>query len=43
MGVGGQRHALAALPPRMIRYPLHRRLGGLQGLSEQAQKYDEQY
>jgi len=28
MGVGGQRHASAALPPGKIRYPLYRRLGG---------------
>jgi hypothetical protein len=27
MGVGGQRHALAALPPGKTRYPLYRRLG----------------
>ena len=33
MGVGGQRHALAALPPRKTRYPLYMRLGGLQGRS----------
>jgi hypothetical protein len=31
MGVGGQLHAPAALPPRMIRYPLYRRLGRPQG------------
>ena len=30
-GVGGQRHALAALLPRMPRYPSCRRLGDLQG------------
>ena len=29
--VGGQRHAPAALPPGMTRYPLYRRLGGPQG------------
>ena len=29
MGVGGQRHAPAALPPGKTRYQLHRRLGGL--------------
>ena len=28
MGVGGQRHAPAALPPGKTRYPLYRRLGG---------------
>jgi hypothetical protein len=27
MGVSGQRHAPAALPPGMIRYPLYRSLG----------------
>jgi hypothetical protein len=31
MGVGGQRHAPAALPPGMTRYQLYRRLGGPQG------------
>jgi hypothetical protein len=30
MGVGGQYHAPAALPPRKIRYPLYRRLSGPQ-------------
>jgi hypothetical protein len=29
MGVGGKRHAPAALPPGMTRYPLYRRLGRL--------------
>jgi len=33
MGVGGQRHAPAALPPGRARYPLYKRLGGLQGRS----------
>jgi hypothetical protein len=33
MRVGGQRHALAALPPGKTRYPLYRRLGGPQGRS----------
>ena len=33
MGVGGQHHASAVLPPRKTRYPLYRRLGGLQGRS----------
>ena len=33
MGVGGQRHAPAFLPPGKIRYPLYRRLGGPQGRS----------
>jgi hypothetical protein len=33
MGVGGQRHAPADLPPGKTRYPLYRRLGGPQGRS----------
>jgi hypothetical protein len=33
MGVGGDRHAPAALPPGMTRYPLYRRLGRSQGRS----------
>ena len=33
MGVGGQRHASAALPPGMTRYPLYRSLGRSQGRS----------
>ena len=33
MGVDGQRHAPAALPPGMTRYPLYRRLGMPQGRS----------
>jgi len=33
MGVGGQRHAPAALPPGKTRYPLYRRLGGPRGRS----------
>ena len=37
-GVGGQRHAPAALPPGEIQYPLYRRLGGPQGRSGQARK-----
>jgi len=32
-GVGGQRHAPAALPPGKTRYPLYRRLGGPHGQS----------
>ena len=32
-GVGGQRHAPAALPPEKTRYSLYRRLGGPQGRS----------
>jgi hypothetical protein len=31
--VGGQHHALAALPPEKTRYPLYRRLSGTQGRS----------
>ena len=38
MGVGGQRHAPAALPPGKTRYPLYRRLGGLQGRSGRVRK-----
>jgi hypothetical protein len=38
MGVGGQRHAPAALPPGMTRYPLYRGLGGPQGQSGRLQK-----
>jgi len=38
MVVGGQRHVPAALPPGMNRYPLHRRLGGLQCQSGRASK-----
>jgi hypothetical protein len=37
-GVGGQRHAPGALPPGKTRYPLHRKLGGLQGRSGRLQK-----
>jgi len=37
-GVGGQRHAPAALPPGKARYPLYRRLGRTQGLSERMRK-----
>jgi len=37
-GVGGQRHALAALPPGMTRYPLCRRLNGPQGRSKRVRK-----
>jgi hypothetical protein len=33
MGLGGQRHALAALPPERTRYPLYGRLGGPHGRS----------
>jgi len=38
MGVGGQRHASAALPPRKTRYPLYRRLGGHQSQSGRVRK-----
>ena len=38
MGVGGQRHAPAALPPRKTQYPLYRRLGGPQGRSGRVRK-----
>ena len=38
MGVGGQRQASAVLIPRKTRYPLYRRLGGLQGRSGRVQK-----
>ena len=38
MGVGGQRHTPAALPPGKIRYPLYRRLGGPQGRSGRVRK-----
>ena len=37
-GVGGQRHAPAALPPGKIRYVLYRRLGGPQGRSRRVLK-----
>jgi hypothetical protein len=33
MGVGGQRHAPAALPPGKTRYPLYRRMDEPQGQS----------
>ena len=38
MGVGGQRHAPAALPPGKVRYPFYRRLGRLQGRSRKLKK-----
>jgi hypothetical protein len=38
MGVGGQRHAPAALPPGKTQYPLYRRLGGPQGWSGRVRK-----
>jgi hypothetical protein len=34
MGVGGERHTPAALPPGMTRYPLYRRLVRPHGRSE---------
>ena len=37
-GVGGHRHAPAALSPGKTRYPLYRRLGGPQGRSGQMRK-----
>ena len=37
-GVGGQRHAPAALPPGKTRYLLYRRMGGPQGRSGLVQK-----
>ena len=38
MGVGGQHHATAALPPGKTRYSLYRRLGGPQGRSGRVRK-----
>ena len=38
MGVSGQRHARAALPPGKTRYPLHRRLDRPQGRSGRVRK-----
>jgi hypothetical protein len=38
MGVGGQRHAPAALPPEKTRYTLYKRLGGPQGRYERVRK-----
>ena len=38
MGVGGQRHAPAALPPGKTRYPLYRRLDGPQSRSGRVRK-----
>jgi hypothetical protein len=38
MGVGGQRHAPAALPPGVNRYPLYRSLSVPQGRSGQVLK-----
>ena len=38
MGWSGQRHAPAALAPRKTRYPLYKRLDGLQGRSGRVRK-----
>jgi hypothetical protein len=38
MGMGGQRHAPAALPPGKTQYPLYRRLGGPQSRSGRVRK-----
>jgi hypothetical protein len=38
MGVGGQRHSPAALRRGKTRYPLYRRLGGLQDRFGRVQK-----
>ena len=38
MGVGGQRHAPAALPPTMTRYPVYVRIGGTRGRSGRVRK-----
>jgi hypothetical protein len=38
MGMGGRRHATAALGPFKTRYPLYKRLGGLQGRSRRVRK-----
>jgi len=38
MWVGGQRNDPAALPPRKIRHPLYRKLGGPQGWSGRVRK-----
>ena len=38
MGVGGHRHAPAALLPEETRYPLYKRLGGPQGRSRRVRK-----
>jgi len=35
-GVGGKRHASAALPPGKTQYPLRWKLGGPKGQSERA-------
>ena len=38
MGLGGQRHTQAALPPGKSRYPLCRRMGGSQSRSGRLRK-----
>ena len=38
LGMGGQRHAPAVLPPGRTRYPLYRTLGGAQGRSGRVRK-----
>jgi len=38
MGLGGQRHTPATLPPGVTQYPLYRRLGGPQGRSGHLRK-----
>ena len=38
MGVGGQHHAPAALPPGKTQHPLYRRLGGPQDRSGRVRK-----
>ena len=38
MGVGGQHDAPVVLPPGKTRYPLYRRMGGLQGRSGRVRK-----
>jgi hypothetical protein len=38
VGVGGQRHAPADIPPGMTRHPFYRRLGGPQGRSGRVRK-----
>jgi hypothetical protein len=38
MELGGQRHAPAALPPGMTRYPWYKRLGRPQGQSQRVLK-----
>ena len=39
MGLGGQRHVPAALPPGKTRYPLYGRLGGPRGRSGLVRKF----